>query len=147
VNPIFPLENTVANLNIDMIGRVDDIHKDNRDYIYLIGSNRLSKELHYISEEVNNAYFNINLDYRFNSERDRNDYYSRSDHYNFARHNIPVIFYFNGEHEDYHESTDTPDKIDYKLLKKRAQLIFATAWQIANQPNRILIDDKHPLLK
>lgn len=146
-NPVFPLEDTVTNLNIDMIGRVDDAHKNNHDYIYLIGSNRLSKELHYVSEKVNKAYLNINLDYRFNSEKDRNDYYSRSDHYNFARHNIPVIFYFNGEHEDYHESTDTPDKIDYKLLKKRAQLIFATAWQIANQPNRILIDDKHPLLK
>ena len=146
-NPAFPLENAIANLNIDMIGRVDDIHKDNSNYIYLIGADRLSKELHYTSEKVNEAYFNINLDYRYNSEKDRNNYYTRSDHYNFAKHGVPVIFYFNGEHDDYHKHTDTPDKIDYNLLKKRAQLIFATAWQLANQPHRLTTDEKHELLK
>ena len=146
-NPIFPLENTIANLNIDMIGRVDDIHKDNSDYVYLIGSDRLSKELHYTSEKVNNTYFKIDLDYRYNSENDRNHYYTRSDHYNFAKHNIPVIFYFNGEHDDYHKHTDTPDKISYNLLKKRTQLIFATAWQLANQPHRLATDKMHELLK
>ncbi|WP_298238804.1 M28 family peptidase [uncultured Algibacter sp.] len=146
-HPVFPLKNTIANLNIDMIGRVDQIHENNENYIYLIGSNRLSKELHYISETVNNTYYNINIDYRYNSERDRNQYYSRSDHYNFAKHGIPVIFYFNGEHEDYHKSTDTPDKINYALLQKRARLIFATAWQIANQPNRLATDKENVLLK
>jgi hypothetical protein len=145
-HPVFPLENTVANLNMDMIGRVDDIHKDNKDYLYIIGADRLSKELHYLSEKVNNSFFNIDLDYRYNAENDKNHYYTRSDHYNFAKYNIPVIFYFNGEHKDYHKVTDTPDKIDYQLLEKRARLIFATAWQIANQEHRLALDEDNVFL-
>ena len=145
-HPVFPLENTIANLNIDMIGRIDDIHKNNKDYIYLIGSDRLSKELHYISEKINNAFFKINIDYRFNAIGEGNQYYSRSDHYNFALHNIPVIFYFNGEHDDYHRASDTPDKIDYPLLEKRTKLIFVTAWQIANQEHRLATDANNELL-
>lgn len=132
-NPIFSLENTMANLNIDMIGRIDEKHKNNPNYIYLIGADRLSKHLHFTSEKINAMFTNLELDYTFNDEEDTNQYYYRSDHYNFAKHNIPVIFYFNGEHNDYHKPTDTPDKIDYRLLQKRAQLIFATAWQLANQ--------------
>lgn len=147
MHPAFPLENTVTDLNIDMIGRVDDAHLDNKNYIYLIGSDRLSKELHYVSEKVNSAYSNIYLDYRYNVQGERNRYYSRSDHYNFAKHNIPVIFYFNGEHSDYHEPTDTPDKIEYQLLEKRARLIFATAWQIANQEHRLSLDENNRFLK
>jgi len=145
-NPIFPLENTIANLNIDMIGRIDKIHTEDKNYIYLIGSDRLSKELHYLSEKVNNTYFNISLDYRFNAENDENHYYSRSDHYNFALHGIPVIFYFNGEHADYHKTTDTPEKIDFQLLQNRSRLIFATTWQLANQPNKIVVDAENELL-
>ena len=147
LHPVFPLENTIANLNIDMIGRVDKFHLNNKDYLYLIGSDRLSKELHYISEKVNNQFFNIDLDYRFNDEGDINDYYERSDHYNFAYHNIPVIFYFNGEHDDYHQVSDTADKIDYPLLERRIKLIFATLWQIANQEHRLAIDKNNELLK
>lgn len=146
-HPTFPLKNTIANLNIDMIGRVDNLHKNNIDYIYLIGSNRISKELHYLSEKVNSSYFNINIDYRFNAENDNNHYYSRSDQYNFALQDIPVIFYFNGEHKDYHKTSDTPDKINYTLLEKRTKLIFATAWQIANQDHRIVTDKNNELLK
>src|SRR5690606_26682894 len=132
---------TIANLNIDMIGRVDWAHKDNPKYLYLIGADRLSKELHILSEKVNETFFNFTLDYRYNNEGDKNKYYSRSDHYNFAKHNIPVIFYFNGEHEDYHESTDTPDKINYELLESRTQLIFATAWQLANREKRLVLNE------
>ncbi|MGB5419610.1 M28 family peptidase [Algibacter sp.] len=146
-HPVFLLNNTIANLNIDMIGRVDDAHKNNKDYLYLIGTDRLSKELHYISEKINYTFFNINLDYRFNAENDKNNYYERSDHYNFAFHDIPVIFYFNGEHKDYHKVTDTPDKIDYPLLERRTKLIFTTAWQIANQEHRLAIDENNELLK
>ena len=140
-NPIFPLKNTVSDLNIDMIGRIDNDHVNNKNYIYLIGSEKLSKELHYISEKVNQAYVNLNLDYRYDPDDDANHYYYRSDHYNFAKLGIPVIFYFNGEHKDYHKPTDTADKIDYDLLAKRAKLIFATAWQLANQNNRLQIDN------
>jgi len=139
-HPVFELSNTLANLNIDMIGRIDPAHKDNKNYLYLIGSDRLSKELHFLSEKVNNTYFQLDLDYKYNEEDDPNRYYFRSDHYNFAQQNIPVIFYFNGEHEDYHLPTDTPDKIDYPLLEKRTKLIFATAWQIANQDHRLEVD-------
>jgi hypothetical protein len=145
-HPVFPLKNTLVDLNIDMIGRIDNLHKNNVNYIYLIGSDKLSKELHYISEKINNTFFKIDLDYRYNTEKEKNRYYTRSDHYNFASKEIPVIFYFNGEHEDYHQPTDTPDKINYNLLEKRTKLIFATAWQIANQDNRLVIDKKNDIL-
>jgi len=138
--PVFSMKNTVANLNIDMIGRVDDAHTDNENYIYLIGSDRLSTELHYISEIANSEFTNLELDYKLNSDSDPNRYYYRSDHYNFAQKGVPVIFYFNGEHEDYHEPTDTAEKINYALLEKRTKLIFATAWYLANSDSRIVVD-------
>ena len=136
-NPIFPLENAVATLNIDMIGRVDNRHKDNENYIYVIGSNRMSSELHYITEEANSTFTNLNLDYKYNATNDPNNYYYRSDHYNFALKGVPVIFFFNGEHEDYTKPTDTEEKINYPLLEKRAKLIFATAWYLANSKTRL----------
>jgi len=139
-NPVFPLKNTVADLNIDMIGRVDKSHRNQPNYIYLIGANRLSTELHYISEAINDSFFHFELNYKYNVENEHNRYYFRSDHYNFAKHNIPVIFYFNGEHKDYHQTTDTPDKINFQLLEKRTRLIFGTAWQLANQKERIIVD-------
>ncbi len=139
-NPIFPIENTVANLNTDMIGRVDDRHKDNPNYVYLIGSDRLSTELHELSEATNDKYVQLDLDYKYNAKDDPNRFYYRSDHYNFAKFDIPVIFYFNGTHEDYHQPTDTPDKINYELLAKRAKLIFYTAWEIANREKRPFVD-------
>lgn len=140
VDPIFPLKNTVANLNIDMIGRIDAKHKNNPNYVYLIGSNKLSTELHNVSEAVHKKYSDIELDYTYNSDNDPNRFYYRSDHYNFAKNNIPVIFYFNGTHADYHRPTDTPDKIEYDLLAKRTQLIFFTAWEIVNRKDRIKLD-------
>ena len=139
-NPIFPLANTVTNLNIDMIGRVDDRHKGNPNYVYLIGSDKLSTELHNISEAMNKKYTNIDLDYKYNDDNDPNRFYYRSDHYNFAKHNIPIIFYFNGTHADYHRPTDTPDKINYEMLENRARLVFHTAWEVANRENRVVVD-------
>ncbi|MEM6686529.1 MAG: M28 family metallopeptidase [Bacteroidota bacterium] len=145
-NPIFPLENTVSNLNIDMIGRMDPKRTEGeRNYIYLIGSDKLSTELHTISEEVNKKYMNIELDYTYNDENDPNRFYYRSDHYNFAKNDIPVIFYFNGTHDDYHQPSDTPDKINYDLLENRARLVFHTAWELANREQRIVVDK--PTLK
>ncbi len=140
VDPIFPLKNTVADLNIDMIGRVDKKHEGKANYLYLIGSDRLSKELHNISEAVNKKYFNLDFDYTFNDKNDPNRFYYRSDHYNFAKNNIPVIFYFNGTHDDYHKPTDTPDKINYEFLETRARLIFYTAWELANRDKRVKVD-------
>ena len=139
-NPVFPLENTVANLNADMIGRVGVGMEDAGDYVYLIGSDKLSTELHEISEAANKQYIGMKLDYTFNDENDPNRFYYRSDHYNFAKHDIPIIFYFNGVHADYHKPTDTAEKIEYDLLAKRAHLIFVTAWEIANRADRPFVD-------
>lgn len=139
-NPIFPLENTVTNLNVDMIGRYDKAHEKDSNYIYIIGSDKLSTDLHELSENVNRLYSNVNLDYKYNDDNDPNRFYYRSDHYNFAKNGIPVIFYFSGVHEDYHKSTDTPDKIDYNKTEKIAKLIFYTAWHIANREERIKVD-------
>lgn len=139
-NPVFPLLNTVCNLNIDMIGRVDDLHKKDSNYVYLIGADKLSTALHQVSDSINTKYTNINLDYRYNDENDPNRFYYRSDHYNFAKQNIPVIFYFNGTHEDYHRPSDTADKIEYDLLAKRTRLIFHTAWEVANRKARLALD-------
>ncbi|WGF91478.1 M28 family metallopeptidase [Aequorivita marisscotiae] len=139
-NPLFPLENTVCNLNIDMIGRIDPDKEEDPNYIYLIGSNKISQELQDVSSEVNEKYTQLELDYKYDDPNDPNRFYYRSDHYNFAKNNVPIIFYFNGVHEDYHKITDTPDKIEYDLLEKRTKLIFHTAWEIANRENRITID-------
>ncbi len=140
--PVFPLENTVANLNIDMIGRVDSAHTGKAPYIYVIGSDRLSTDLHNINEEANGAHTQLELDYTFNAEDDPNKFYYRSDHYNFARKGVPAIFYFSGVHEDYHKSTDTVEKIDFELLHQRALLTFHTAWILANREDRIVVDGK-----
>ena len=140
-NPLYPLEDTITNLNIDMIGRTDPTRdSDNDNYIYLIGTDRLSSMLHETSERVNKNTVDLELDYRFNAWDDPNRFYERSDHYNFAKNNIPVIFYFSGTHEDYHGPGDTPDKIRYDLLTKRTKLIFHTAWEIANMDDKIVVD-------
>jgi Zn-dependent M28 family amino/carboxypeptidase len=140
-NPIVPLKNTVTNLNVDMIGRTDPQRpKRNREYIYIIGSDKISQELHDINEEVNNIYLDIDLDYIFNAEDHPDRFYYRSDHYNFAKKGVPIIFYFSGTHEDYHQPTDTVEKIQYDLLELRTRLIFHTAWELANRDDRIKID-------
>ncbi|MBT8302075.1 MAG: M28 family peptidase [Maribacter sp.] len=139
-DPIFPLGQTIANLNIDMIGRIDPEREGSRNYVYLIGSDKLSSDLHNLSEEVNKKYANIELDYKYNNENDPNRFYYRSDHYNFAKNNIPIIFYFNGTHDDYHRPSDTPDKINYDLLENRTRLIFHTAWEIANRDQKVIVD-------
>ena len=135
-NPVFPLSKTTLNLNIDMVGRKDTIHS-NSNYIYLIGSDRISKELHNISEQVNNKHINFFLDYTYNDENDPNRFYERSDHYNFAKNNIPVIFYFGGLHEDYHQPTDDVEKIDFQKLEKVAKYVFLTAWELAYRKEAI----------
>ncbi|MGV1011835.1 MAG: M28 family peptidase [Flavobacterium sp.] len=139
-NPLFPLANTVADVNIDMIGRRDDLHKDSNNYVYLIGSDYLSTDLFNICEAVNTKYTQLNLDYKFNDRKDPNRFYYRSDHYNFAKHGIPVVFLFNGVHADYHQASDEVDKIEFDALTKRAQLGFSIAWELANRDTRIIVD-------
>ncbi len=142
-HPVFPLANTVADLNIDMIGRIDTTYKTDPNYIYLIGSDKLSSELHNISDSTNSMYTQLKLDYKFNDPNDKNRFYYRSDHYNLAKHNIPVIFYFNGVHEDYHKPTDTVDKINFDKVEKISKLVFFTAWKLANRDKRIVVDKEN----
>ena len=147
-NPIYPLANTVTNLNLDMIGRIDPTRKgDKREYIYIIGSDHDSQDLHTLSEQTNLETVNIDLDYRYNAKDDPNRFYYRSDHYNFAKKGIPIIFYFSGTHPDYHLPSDTPDKIEYDLLELRSKLVFYTAWNIANRDKRIAVDPKPEVKK
>ncbi|EAZ79487.1 M28 family peptidase [Algoriphagus machipongonensis] len=141
-NPIFPLENTVVDFNVDMVGRIDYEYQDstNTDFVYVIGSDMLSTDLKKILEYNNITYTDLILDYRYDAEDDPNRFYYRSDHYNFAKHNIPIAFFFNGVHDDYHQVTDTVDKIEFPLMEKRARLIFYTAWDVANRENRLRVD-------
>ena len=137
VNAVLPIERTVTNLNVDMIGRHDPTRTDpDSNYVYIIGSRLISEELHEINQRVNELTgTGLFLDERFNSRHDPNQFYARSDHWHFGkpRHGVPFIFFFTGIHEDYHRPTDEADKIDYDRLARIARLIFATAWQVANQ--------------
>jgi Zn-dependent M28 family amino/carboxypeptidase len=149
-HPIFPIENTITNLNIDMIGRGDDDRPGNNDFVYIIGSNMLSDDLDRIGKKANADYVNITLDEKYNNRTDPNRFYYRSDHYNFAKFGIPVIFYFNGVHKDYHQPGDEVSKIDFPMLAKRAQLVYFTAWELANGANRPVVnknDDGTPKVK
>ncbi|NII29834.1 M28 family peptidase [Pseudoflavitalea sp. X16] len=141
-HPVYPLEKTTVDLNIDMIGRIDPKRKvgDSTNYVYVVGDDKLSSDLRPISEAMNKKYTKLELDYKFNDPKDTERIYYRSDHYNFARKGVPIIFYFNGTHADYHRPGDTPDKINYSLMAKRAQLVFFTAWDMANRNDMLKRD-------
>ena len=128
--PLIPLNNTVADLNIDMVGR------NAPDSIYIIGSNMISQDLHEINEYAASSLDDISLNYRYNSKDDPERFYYRSDHYNFAQYGIPIIFYFAGTHEDYHKPTDTVDKINFNKLAKVSRLVYLTGWSVANNDIR-----------
>ena len=146
--PAVPLENVLADLNIGMIGRSKppgdeerlDAHLSDANTIYLVGSNRLSKELHKISEDTNSQYQKLKLDYYYNDPGNPERIYYRSDHWNYAKHGIPVIFYFDGIHVDYHKPTDTVDKIDFAKMTSVARLVFETGWRLANLDHHLARD-------
>ncbi len=138
-HPVFPLANTVCDINIDMVGRTDKDHEGKGDYIYVIGSDKLSSELHSALLEQNKK-SPIDLDFRFNDPNDPNRFYYRSDHYNFAKNKIPVAFFFNGVHDDYHQPTDDVEKIEFDKMEKRARLVFNLTWEIANREKRLVVD-------
>jgi hypothetical protein len=135
-HPTVPMDKVTADLNIDMIGRIDTerTKPDTLNYVYVVGDDKISTELKPLSEGVNKKYVKMSLDYMFNDPKDPNQIYFRSDHYNFARKGVPVIFYYDGMLKaDYHKPTDTPDKINYKLHMNRTKLVFYTAWEMANR--------------
>ena len=141
-NPLIPLNQTIADLNMDMIGRIDTLHEARKDtnYIYVIGSDKISLELDSLLQAANTETEQLTFDYKYNDESDPERFYYRSDHYNFAKKKVPIIFYFDGEHADYHKPTDEVEKIDFTILSKRAQLVFYTGWKLANAPKRPAVD-------
>ena len=142
-NPFFPLDKTTVDLNIDMIGRVDTERTtaDTLNYVYVIGHDKLSSDLPLINEGANNKYTNLVLDYKFDDPNDQNQIFFRSDHYNFARKGVPILFFYDGMLKaDYHKPTDTVDKINWALLEKRARMIFHTAWIMANRDEMLKRD-------
>ena len=150
IAPIVPLDKMVVDLNIDMIGRSKpagdtnpaDEHLTDANTVYLVGSNRISHELHKLSEDTNNDYQKLKLSYYYNDPDDPERIYYRSDHWNYAKHGVPIIFYFDGVHVDYHKPTDTVDKIDFAKLSSITRLVFETGWRIANLDHRLAHDAK-----
>lgn len=132
-HPVYPLEKTMCDLNIDMIGRVDEEHSSDSNFVYVIGSDKISPDLKKSIESANKKYCSLKLDYKFDDPNDPNMFYYRSDHYNFAKNGIPVAFFFSGVHADYHKETDEVSKINFSLVQKRARLVFYTAWDLANR--------------
>ena len=143
-NPVFPLASTEADLNVDMIGRTDVEHEGKPDYVYVIGSDKLASELKVINQAQNKKYTQLDLDYRFDDPTDPNRFYYRSDHYNFAVNKIPVAFFFNGVHADYHQQSDEIEKIEFAKMEKRARLVFHLAWELANRDGRVVVDSNKP---
>ena len=137
-NPIYPLEQTMVNINIDMIGRIDDIHLEgNHDYIHAIGASRNSNDLQEINESINDRYTKLEIDYTYDQEDHPMRLFQRSDQWNFAKHQIPVIFYMSGLHPHYHTTEDTVDKINFPVMVQREKLIFHTTWELANREDSI----------
>jgi hypothetical protein len=151
-HPTVPLNSIVAQLNMDMIGRSKaegDTNTRNKDLtgpagIYVIGSTMMSTELGEIVNTVNKSYLNLAFDTRYDDPKDPNRFFYRSDHINYARKGIPIIFFFDGVHEDYHRKSDTADKIDYQKMEKVARTVYMTAWEIANRPARLKVDKPLP---
>jgi Zn-dependent M28 family amino/carboxypeptidase len=151
-NPTIPLANIVTQLNMDMIGRSKkegDTKPQNQtlsgpNTVYVIGSKMMSTELGELSERVNASYLNLQLDYRYDDPADPNRFFFRSDHINYARKGIPIIFYFDGVHEDYHRAGDEPQKIDYDKMQKITRTVYMTLWEIAVRPVRPKVDKQLP---
>jgi len=142
-HPVYPLEKTSVDLNTDMVGRIDTerLKDDTMNYVYVIGHDKLSSELQGINEGVNNKYTHLVLDYKYDDPNDQNRIYYRSDHYNFAKKGVPILFYYDGMLQaDYHKPTDTVDKITWDLYEKRVRMIFHTAWEIANRDEMLKRD-------
>jgi Zn-dependent M28 family amino/carboxypeptidase len=146
--PVVPLSKLVADFNIDMVGRSrppgDTDPRDrmltDKDSLYVIGADKLSTELNQINEMTNNDTVRLKFDYTYNDDRHPERFYYRSDHYNYAKHGIPVIFYFTGVHRDYHKTTDDVDKIDFEKMERIDRMVFATGWRVAQLDHRLVVD-------
>jgi Zn-dependent M28 family amino/carboxypeptidase len=150
--PTVDIKNVVAQLNIDMIGRskkAGDTNEKNKDLtdgnsIYVIGAEMMSSTLGSIVKGTNDEYLKLGYDYRYDDPKDTNRFFFRSDHFNYALNGIPITFWFDGVHEDYHQPGDSPDKIDYAKMEKVARTIFLTMWEVSDLPSRPKIDKQLP---
>ncbi|MFQ5631307.1 MAG: M28 family peptidase [bacterium] len=150
--PTVPHEQIITQLNIDMIGRSrpdGDTNPANRNLagpkeVYVIGSKMMSTELGEISEKVNNSFLKLNFNYKYDDPNDPQRFFFRSDHYNYARKGIPIIFYFTGVHQDYHRPSDHVEKIDFQKMEMIARTIYATGWELANRSKRPVVDKELP---
>lgn len=150
--PIVPLQQIVAQLNMDMLGRSKksgDANPANAELsgpqeIYVIGAKMMSTQLGELNERVNKSFLNLAFNYKYDDPHDPNQFFYRSDHFHYAQKGIPIIFYFDGVHEDYHRPSDAVDKIDFAKLEKVTRTVFATAWEVANLPSRPMVDKKLP---
>jgi hypothetical protein len=151
-SPVVPVSQIIAQLNIDMIGRArrpgetPSVNKwlAEKDEVFVIGSRMMSTELGELSESVNRSYLNLKFNYKYDDPNDPEKFFFRSDHFNYAQKGIPVIFYMDGDHDDYHKPSDSIEKIDFDQMEKIARTIYATAWELANRPIRPRVDKKLP---
>lgn len=151
-HPTVPLDKIVTQINIDMIGRSrppgDKNSRNDRltgpDEIYVIGSKMMSTELGQITEQANASYLKLKLNYKYDDPKDTERLFFRSDHFNYAQHGVPIIFYFDGVHEDYHRPSDEVSKIDFAKMEKVTRTVLATAWEVANRAERVKVDKKLP---
>jgi Zn-dependent M28 family amino/carboxypeptidase len=150
--PTIPLDHVVTQLNIDMIGRSKkegdtdprNANLSGPNQIYVIGSTMMSTELGQLSQDVNNSFLKLAYDVRYDDPKDTNRFFFRSDHYNYAKKGIPIIFFFDGVHEDYHQAGDEPQKIDYDKMEKVTRTIYMTLWEVANLSTRPKVDKPLP---
>jgi Zn-dependent M28 family amino/carboxypeptidase len=113
------------------------------DEVFVVGPRSLSTELSELVDRVNGSYLNLKLNYRFdnvNNER----FFPRSDHVPYLQQGIPILSWLTGRHEDYHQPSDSPDKIDYRKMEKITRTLFVTAWSLADAAKRPRIDRPLP---
>ncbi len=159
--PTVDIKNVIAQLNIDMIGRSlkpgDEVVKcdlasrkpcneelSGPNEIYVIGADMMSSTLGKVTRETNDEYLKMKYNYRYDDPKDPNRFFFRSDHFNYAVNGIPVVFWFDGVHLDYHQPGDEPEKIDYEKMEKVTRTIFMTLWQLSALKDRPMVDKKLP---
>ena len=157
--PTVDIKNVVAQLNIVMIGRSknpnniipcdrpgkicnEDLSAANE--VYVIGSEMMSSKIGEVTKSINNSFLKLNYNYRYDDPTDKNKFFFRSDHFNYAINGIPIVFWFDGVHEDYHQAGDEPQKIDYNKMQNVARTIFLTMWELSDLKERPKVDKQLP---
>ena len=155
-HPTVPRDSVIADLNLDMVGRgaaTDVTGRDINDkqltgaenYLQLVGSRRLSTELGDIAEQASAAQpMPFKFDYSMDANGHTQNIYCRSDHANYARYGIPVIFFTTGGHADYHQVTDEPEYIQYEHMARVDKLVYDIALRVGNLDHRVVVDKAKP---